>query len=219
MKRSLQLTKDGSHTIIVSELDEPYHSSHGAIQESMHVFIKHGLHTVNKASINILEIGLGTGLNALLTLVEAKRLNMEVHYYAVEKYPLNEGEYSALNYENIIEGCPGGLLNQIHETPWEQSVAITDRFSLFKEKSDFRAMNLSSKYDLIYFDAFSPDKQPALWTEEIFSAIALTSCSGAILTTYSSKVIVRKALSSCGFQVTKVPGPPGKVEMIRATKS
>jgi tRNA U34 5-methylaminomethyl-2-thiouridine-forming methyltransferase MnmC len=219
MKRSLQLTEDGSHTIFVSELDESYHSSRGAIQESTHVFIKQGLHTISKASINILEIGFGTGLNTLLTLLEAVHLDLNVHYHAVEKYPLDVGEYSALNFEKMIKGCPDGILKKIHEAPWEKTVAITDRFSLFKEKSDFRAMNLNEMYDLIYFDAFAPDKQPVLWTAEIFSAIARSSYSGAVLTTYSSKGIVRRALSSSGFHVTKVPGPPGKIEMIRATKS
>ena len=218
MERSLRLTDDGSHTLYVNKLDEPYHSIHGALQESMHVFIKQGLHTISKPVLKILEIGFGTGLNALLTMQFTIQANLEVHYHAVEKYPLHRTEYSQLNFEEFIDGIPKGSLIQMHEAAWESPVQLSDRFSLIKEKSDFRSMNPPGYFDLVYFDAFSPDKQPELWSAEVFSTIQKSTRRGALLVTYSSKGTVRRTLISCGFNVEKVPGPHGKIEMIRATR-
>jgi tRNA U34 5-methylaminomethyl-2-thiouridine-forming methyltransferase MnmC len=218
MERSLKITEDGSHTMFVNGLDEPYHSTHGALQESMHVFIKQGLLTLHQPSVRILELGFGTGLNALLSLRESLVRNLEVYYHAVEKYPLNESEYKLLNYEKVLQNLPKGVLQGIHSCPWGQAIQISDRFTLFKEEADFRSMKLPSKVNLIYFDAFSPDKQPELWTNEVIGTIGQVSEQGAILVTYSSKGVVRRTLSSCGFEVFKVPGPPGKREMIRAIK-
>lgn len=218
MERSLRLTEDGSHTLYVDKLDEPYHSTHGALQESMHVFIEQGLHTISKPALRILEIGFGTGLNALLTMQFAKQANQEVHYHAVEKYPLNRVEYSQLNFEQVIDGVPNGFLNLMHDAEWETPVQLSDRFTLFKEESDFRSMNPPGNFDLVYFDAFSPDKQPALWSADVFSIIQKSTRPGAVLVTYSSKGVVRRTLISCGFKIEKIPGPPGKREMIRATR-
>jgi tRNA U34 5-methylaminomethyl-2-thiouridine-forming methyltransferase MnmC len=141
-----------------------------------------------------------------------------VHYQAVEKYPLLPSEYSGLNYETLIEDLPEGILQKIHEAPWEIKVELSYGFSLFKEKTDIRTMHASGPFDLVYFDAFAPDKQPELWTTEVFGLIAQITNPGAILVTYSSKGMVRRALIDCGFQVFKVPGPPGKREMIRAVR-
>ena len=218
MERRMEMTGDGSHTMYVQELDEPYHSTHGAIQESMHVFIKQGLLTVKKSSIRILELGFGTGLNALLTLTESESRKLDIYYHAVEKYPLKESEYRLLNFERLLSQSPGGSLQQIHSCPWGQAAQISDRFTLFKEEADFRSMNLPANINLIYYDAFSPDKQPELWTENVISSIAQVSECGAVLVTYSSKGIVRRTLASCGFDVQKVAGPPGKREMIKAIK-
>ncbi len=218
MERSLKITEDGSHTMFVKSLDEPYHSSHGALQESMHVFIKQGLLTVKQSSVRILELGFGTGLNALLTLAESIRLKLDIYYHAVEKYPLTDSEFKLLNYEKHIRPSPKGILNKMHSCPWGSPEKISDRFTLFKEDADFRQMNPPPGIKLIYFDAFSPDKQPELWTSDVFDAIGRVSDSGAILVTYSSKGIVRRTLTSCGFDVDKVVGPPGKREMIRAIK-
>ena len=218
MERSLRLTDDGSHTLHVDQLDEPYHSSHGALQESMHVFIKQGLHTISKPKLRILEIGFGTGLNALLTMQFAMQANLKVHYHAVEKYPLNRAEYAQLNFEELIDGVPSGFLNLMHDAEWERSAQLSDRFTIFKEKADFRSMNPPGYFDLIYFDAFSPDKQPELWSNEVFSVIQRSTRRDAVLVTYSSKGIVRRTLISCGFTIEKVPGPPGKIEMIRALR-
>jgi tRNA U34 5-methylaminomethyl-2-thiouridine-forming methyltransferase MnmC len=218
MKRSIRFTEDGSHTFYVDQLNEPYHSNHGALQESMHVFIQQGLLTLNIPSVRILEIGFGTGLNALLTFSEALKLNLEIFYHAVEKYPLEEAEYSALNYEKLIKGAPKGLLDLIHRCPWEKAVKISDQISLHKEESDFRSMIPPSHLNLVYFDAFSPEKQPELWSGDVFASIAEHTDPGAVLVTYSSKGEVRRSLLSCGFEVEKVAGPPGKREMIRAIK-
>ena len=214
----MKMTEDGSHTMFVKGLDEPYHSTHGAIQESMHVFIKQGLLTAKPSSVRILELGFGTGLNALLTLTESLPLKLDIYYHAVEKYPLKESEYSLLNFEKFVAHSPEGTLQRIHSCPWGKAVQISDRFILYKEEADFRSMNLPSNINLIYFDAFSPDKQPELWTEDVIAPIGQVSEPGAILVTYSSKGIVRRTLASCGFEVNKVAGPPGKREMIRAIK-
>ena len=218
MERFLRLTEDGSHTLYVEKLDEAYHSSHGAIQESLHVFIKEGLQSCSGSSLRILEMGFGTGLNALLTWKFAEQKKLKVHYHSVEKYPLKKSEYSMLNFESLIEGLPPGLLNKMHAAPWDSHVQITESFMLHKEKADFRSMKPEGYFDLIYFDAFAPDKQPALWSEEVFSIIQNCTRKGAILVSYSSKGNVRRTLISCGFRVNKVPGPKGKREMIRALR-
>lgn len=218
MKRELRLTEDGSHTIYLPELDEPYHSIHGAIQEARHVFLGHGLLTLNKDSLKILEIGFGSGLNALLTLAEALERGLLIDYYAVEKYPLTHNEYSCINFEELLTGVKPGTLMKLHEAPWEVSSSIADGFTITKEKSDFRTMKSSGPFDLVYFDAFAPQKQPWLWTEEIFRTVSNIVKPGGVLVTYTCKGSVRRALIACGFEVEKVPGPPGKREMIRACK-
>lgn len=218
MNRLLQLTEDGSHTFYLSELDESYHSMHGALQESEHIFINHGFKQVNKTYIRILEIGFGTGLNSILTLRESIKAGVRIHYHAVEKYPLTSSEYPRLNYEMLMDGVPEGILQKMHQTPWGQNVSLMTNFTIYKEQSDFRDMKPEGRFDLIYFDAFAPEKQPELWSEDIFSKIADLSNPGAVLVTYSSKGVVRRALRTCGFNVEKKPGPPGKWEMIRAIR-
>ena len=212
------MTEDGSHTIFMNGMDEPYHSTRGALQESRHVFINEGLQRTEQTHLRILEVGFGTGLNALLTLKESISRNLNIYYHAVEKYPLSETEYTLLNYEKVIDSCPTGMLLRLHDSPWDRPVKMTGDFTLYKENSDFRSMKLPSHFNLIYFDAFSPEKQPELWAYDIFSTIQQVSDPGAILVTYSSKGAVRRTLTACGFDVNKVPGPPGKREMIRAVK-
>jgi tRNA U34 5-methylaminomethyl-2-thiouridine-forming methyltransferase MnmC len=218
MKRELRITEDGSHTLFVHDIEEPYHSMHGAIQESRHIFIIQGLLTIKRSTVRILELGLGTGLNLILTLLEAIKLEKNIHYHAVEKYPLLSEEYRALNYEHIIPGLPSGVLERVHSAPWNKEFKLSETFSIIKEKSDFRSMAPPGKYDLVYFDAFAPDKQPHLWSAEIFKKISSLVCPDGVLVSYSVKGSVRRALESTGFSVNKVPGPPGKREMIRATR-
>ncbi len=218
MKRELRITEDGSHTLYVPEMEETYHSVHGAIQESLYIFLEQGFLTLDKEFLNILEIGFGTGLNALLTLAEANKRDIKVRYHSIEKYPLDYKEYSQLNYEDFIEGLTPGSLMKMHESPWEEAVPISDHFTLLKERSDLREIKLQGPYDLVYFDAFDPEKQAHLWTEQIFGRISSAVKPGGILLTYTSKGNVRRALISCQFDVKKVPGPPGKRHILRATR-
>lgn len=214
----MRLTEDGTHTLYVSGLDETYHSIHGALQESIHVFINQGFHMVKKSPLHILDIGLGTGLNLLLSLIESVRDKKEIFYHAVEKYPLLPSEYNKLNYEKIIPGIPVGGLIRMHEAPWEENYELTEHFWIHKEQSDFRSMKPTKRFDLVYFDAFAPVKQPYLWSADIFSKLYDLMVPGGILVSYTSKGSVRRALVSCGFEVKKVSGPSRKWEMIRATR-
>jgi tRNA U34 5-methylaminomethyl-2-thiouridine-forming methyltransferase MnmC len=218
MKREVRITGDGSHTVYVAELNEPYHSTHGAMRESQHVFIEQGLQKTVRSPLRILEIGFGTGLNLLLTLAASNEMGIAVHYHTVEKYPLIPSEYSALNYQKLIRNIPEGAFMAIHESPWDHHIDLTDTFSLFKEKADIRLMEPGTGYNLVYFDAFAPDKQPHLWSEEVFKKIYNCMNPEGLLVTYASKGSVRRTMSACGFRIEKVPGPPGKREMIRACR-
>ena len=218
MIRELRITEDGSHTIFLKDLAEPYHSIHGSIQESMHVFINQGFGLTRHSPVHILEIGLGTGLNALLTLSESEKRGIEVIYHAVEKYPLLPEEFKELNFEKFIPDIPAGSLLAIHEGPWQQDFNLSSNFRLYKELTDIRSMKPGGKFDLVYFDAFAPDKQPELWSEEVFTQVAGCMNPRAILVTYAAKGSVRRTMKACGLQVEKVPGPPGKREMIRAAR-
>jgi tRNA U34 5-methylaminomethyl-2-thiouridine-forming methyltransferase MnmC len=203
---SIKATNDGSSTIYNEELDEHYHSIHGALQESLHVFIKMGLnyhvkHNENLQKLNILEIGFGTGLNCILTLIEhLKNEKITVKYSAIEPFPLNSTSLKSLNFK--LSNQHLNLFNKIHESNWEkENIILTNSF-----------------YDLIYFDAFAPRKQPELWNLEVFNKLfKLTSINGTLVT-YCAKGQVRRDLESVGFKVERLNGPPGKREMLRATK-
>ena len=212
------ITKDGSHSIYVHELDEHYHSLNGAITESQHVFIEAGLKQFESSHIRILEMGFGTGLNALLTLAEANESDISIHYTGIEKYPLEKTLTDLLNFESISDHTITGMLKLIHDSPWHQEVRIKPGFILKKIQCDMHEMAQEDEFDLVYFDAFAPDKQPELWTEDLFRRIFLSMRPQSILTTYSSKGAVRRNLKAAGFRVEKIPGPPGKLEITRAYK-
>jgi tRNA U34 5-methylaminomethyl-2-thiouridine-forming methyltransferase MnmC len=214
----LVITEDGSHSIYVKALDEHYHSVYGAITESQHVFIEAGLKQCKNSYIRILEMGFGTGLNALLTLAETNKSNISVYYIGIEKYPLESTMIESLNYESIIDPTWKGMLKLIHDSPWQEDVLIKPEFLLKKLQCDMYEMKLTNEFDLVYFDAFAPEKQPELWTEDLFRKIFQSMRSHSILTTYSSKGMVRRNLKAAGFRVEKIPGPPGKREMTRAYK-
>ena len=232
MKTLLKTTRDGSHTLFVPELEEHYHSIHGAIQEALHVFINAGFLHCIKSSIQLLEIGFGTGLNALLTLLAAESMGKKVHYHTLEHYPLQKESIMQLNHPKQIVGR--GLFSKkqtlahitqlfraIHKAPWEAEQSITPFFKLTKEKFDITQIELfnpKQQYDLIYFDAFGPDKQPEMWQSSIFNRIYSLSAQNAVFTTYCAKGAVRRMLQSSGFSVERIPGPPGKREMLRAAK-
>lgn len=218
LNRELKITEDGSHTLFVPELNEHYHSTHGAIQEALHVYIEAGFTNCEKNPILILEVGFGTGLNCLLTLLEAEKQNRKVIYHSIELYPINQEEIEHLNYTSQIPNSDSSIFKKLHNAKWNQEVKITEHFTLNKLQGDLRGFNFPRKYDLVYFDAFAPDIQPTLWTLEVFENIHKFLHPNATLTTYCTKGIVKQALRASGFKVKRLPGPPGKRQMLRATK-
>ncbi|MBC8616623.1 tRNA (5-methylaminomethyl-2-thiouridine)(34)-methyltransferase MnmD [Parabacteroides faecis] len=218
MKRELQETADGSHTLFIPEMDEHYHSVNGAVQESRHVFIEAGLHRQEKKDITVFEVGFGTGLNAYLTLLAAENEDRSVDYFSVELYPLDPALVRALNYGDMI--CPEKkmLFTALHSAAWNEPVKITDHFTLHKIQGDNNSCTLPEDMDLIYFDAFAPDKQPEMWSQEIFDRLYAHTSEGGILTTYCAKGVVRRMMQKAGYSVERIPGPPGKREMLRAIK-
>ncbi len=213
--RSLVITDDGSSSLFVPELGEHYHSQFGAIQESQHIFIDAGLAIIAKPTIRILEFGFGTGLNAVLSFRYAIQFDKQLLYTTFEKYPLQADEYRGLKFVPSLDT----FLQRIHQAEWSRNVLIDERFQLLKLQDDFRNFQTSlEKYDLVYYDAFAPDVQPHLWTKEIFEEIFESMNAGGILTTYTVKGMVRRALQAVGFMVEKIPGPIGKREITRAIK-
>lgn len=230
MKREIIITSDGSTTIHLPDWDEQYHSKHGAIQEAYHVFIKHGLHhycntklltdsSKNNSEISILEIGFGTGLNTFITLLESEKLKQNIDYNGVEGYPISEEEMKQLNYaEQLNDVNSNSFFNTIHHISWEEKNQITTLFALTKQEKFFSDIDDVEKYHIIYFDAFGARVQPELWTEAIFKKMYNALKPNGVLVTYSAKGSVRRAMLAVGFSVEKLPGPPGKREMLRATK-
>jgi tRNA U34 5-methylaminomethyl-2-thiouridine-forming methyltransferase MnmC len=217
--RTIITTTDGSHTVEIPELKVTYHSRHGAVQESMHVFIEAGLRYVldredASSPLRIFEMGLGTGLNALLTVMEAERTKVHIHYTAVEAYPLQKDEWQALNYGK--DDQQKQWLQQIHEASWNAEVKISEYFTLHKEQKKLVNVITSEHFHLVYYDAFAPGAQPELWKREVFEQLQKMLESGGVLVTYCSKGDVRRAMTAAGFSVEKIPGPLGKREMLRA---
>lgn len=218
MEIRLISTRDGSDSFYVPALDETYHSKHGAIQESQHVFIANGLEyyvdQVESQKVDILEFGFGTGLNALLTFKAKPDFN--ISYHSLEKYPIKQVLANQLNYGKILERSE--LFKKILVSPWGTWHELTDNHSLLKEEIDFVDFEPESSYDLIYFDAFAPSKQPELWSVEILRKCYDALKNGGAFVTYSAKGQLRRDLESLGFTVERLPGPPGKAEMLRARK-
>lgn len=223
MERKIIRTDDGSVTIHLPEWNEQYHSKHGAVQEARHVFLKMGLYHFleNNESdeISVLEIGFGTGLNAFLTLIEAENLQKKITYTGVEAYPVSADEVKLLNYPEACDATyKTSLFQKLHQTAWEEEFEISENFILQKQQKKFNEINDKQSYDLIYFDAFGARVQPELWTEEIFEKMFNALKQNGVLVTYAAKGSVRRAMLTSGFQVEKLPGPPGKREMLRAVK-
>ena len=210
----IRKTADGSNTLFMPELDETYHSLFGAIQESTFIFIEQGLKMCRKNSIRVLEVGFGTGLNTLLTALEAKRAKKVIYYETLELYPVSIGDAQLLHYPESLENC-GELFDRIHLADWEADIAINPFFVLHKVKTDFTKYELTGTYDVVYFDAFSPEKQPEMWQEAGFRTIIEHCNPDAIFTTYCAKGAVRRVLQQVGFRVERLPGPPGKREVLR----
>ncbi len=229
MPPSIIKTADGSHSLFVKELDEHYHSVHGAIQESKHVFIEAGLkqyilptaiHNATNGSLSILEIGLGTGLNALLTFIEAEKININIKYTAIEAFPISIELAAELNYIECLDAQQyQSIYNKIHSCVWEKPVELSRSFSIYKIHHTLQDAIIENKYNLIYFDAFGPRVQPEMWREDIFAKLFAMVESKGSLVTYCAKGEVKRTLKRVGFTVESLQGPPGKREMIRAKKN
>ena len=221
MTQQLVITEDGSSSIFIAELDEHYHSIHGAIQESNHVFIQAGLFQKLKQQkeISILEIGFGTGLNTLLTCIESEQHQQKINYTAIEKFPLQENIYQQLNFCSLLDepNC-ANFFNSIHATSWESNNQISTNFNLIKLQQNIEDIKFENQFDIIYFDAFAPSAQPELWTSEVFDSMFKSLKNNGILVTYCAKGVVKRTLKSVGFKVEALPGPIGKREMTRAIK-
>ena len=226
-KITLEKTADGSHTIYVPELNEHYHSMNGAVQESQHVYVTAGLlhyiHThypvnvfnneIQQPEIQLLEFGLGTGLNAFLTALEAEKQKIKIRYVALEKFPLSQEITNQLNYStvNLL------LFQEIHKSDWGNPVEITPYFILQKIAIDFTEFDFAGKYDVVYYDAFAPDKQPEVWSQELFDKTFNAMNLGGVLTTYCAKGSIRRMMQQSGFMVERIKGALGKREMLRAS--
>ena len=223
MKRKIITTRDGSTTIHLEDWNEQYHSTHGAIQEAEHVFIKTGLqhtkNTFNPEQIHILEIGFGTGLNAFMTFLEAKKHQFFINYIGVEAYPVASAEISQLNYISELKAeDETDIFNTMHASDWEIKTTLTENFQLTKRQQFFDQINDQEIYNLIYFDAFGARVQPELWTVDIFQKMYNALQDNGVLVTYAAKGSVRRAMQEVGFTGERLPGQPGKREMLRATK-
>lgn len=225
----LEQTADGSYTLYVPELDEHYHSVKGALTESQHIFIEMGLKHAPIPNPRILEIGLGTGLNAFLTLLEAEESRRKVHYTGIERYPLDEETLKKLDYPHIIDRQHEEDYYAIHRSPWGTETTLSPWFTLHKVQGDFTRLfhptegnpsAIASRYDVIYFDAFAPEKQPEMWEQSLFDNLYKALNDRGVLTTYCAKGAVRRMLQTAGFTTERLPGPPGgKREILRATKN
>lgn len=208
----IEKTADGSDTLRHPVTGETYHSSRGALGESLHVFIENGLKAVPGKEISVLEMGFGSGLNAWLTLDHARHNGLSVDYTAVELYPVPSEIAALLNYTT------DPIFIALHNAPWEEPTEMCPGFRLTKKQADFASSEFTRKFDVVYFDAFAPDTQPELWTAAVFSQLRNAIKPGGILVTYSAKGSVKRALRETGFDVHRLPGALGKRHMLRAIK-
>lgn len=219
----IELTEDGSLTLFAPSFGEHYHSTHGAVQESLHIYIgmalAERLHALRGADppLRLFEVGFGTGLNALLTYQMAEAERIPIHYYSIEKFPIEPDVYEALHYEGVTGPLDSAeVLHTLHSAPWGKAVQLSPFFTLEKLRGDLTECSFPEGLSVIYYDAFSPDSQPELWTEELFARLFASSLPEAVLTTYCAKGEVRRRLQRAGFLVERLPGPPGKREVLRA---
>lgn len=216
----IEQTADGSNTLFVPELNEHYHSVKGALTESEHIFINMGLKHSAVSAPHVLEIGFGTGLNAFLTQLEAERSKRSIRFTTLERYPLAESVVRSLNYPEHIAPEHAASYYALHQAEWNIPVAISPHFTLCKIETDFTTYHFEDNYDVIYFDAFAPEKQPEMWSQPLFETLFRQTNRGGVLTTYCAKGVVRRMLQSAGFTVERLPGPPGgKREILRAVKA
>lgn len=216
----LLLTADGSHTLFSEQFNEVYHSRHGALQEAKHVYIDNGLKCYNQSELQVLEIGFGTGLNALLTWLHAENTQTKICYTAIELHPVESAMIGQLNFPQKVEHKNAEIFfSLLHATAWGSIHHLTTYFSLHKLQVDAHTYPLTSNsYHLVYFDAFAPNHQADMWTVGIFQKIYAAMKPGGLLVTYCAKGEVQRAMKLSGFHIEKLPGPPGKREMLRGNK-
>ena len=220
LKKLIVKTQDGSNTIFVPEFHETYHSTHGAIQESLHVFIRSGLKfKAELKDLNVLEIGFGTGLNALLSFIDSEKRNINIKYTSIEAYPLKWNFVRKLNYIDLIfNGKYYDIYKKIHTCYWESYFELSSNFTIRKQNVQLQNVLFDNEFDVIYFDAFAPRVQPELWTDRVFTSMYKALRRGGILVTYCAKGSVKRVLKNVGFELQSIPGPPGKREISRAIK-
>ncbi len=222
MELAIFKTEDGSDSLFNPDLDEVYHSKHGAINESMHVFIKAGLEYLSDRfkTIKILEVGFGTGLNALLTFEYCYFNKITAQYYTLEPFPIKPEIFSKLNYPNLCKIPDAQLLfSRLHQSPWKEELWLNDKFLFIKSLKGIEEDHLiPGNINLVYFDAFAMDIQPEMWSQRVFEKIYRSMQVNGVLVTYAAKGQVRRNLQGAGFSVERIPGPKGKREMLRATK-
>ncbi|HKL37870.1 MAG TPA: tRNA (5-methylaminomethyl-2-thiouridine)(34)-methyltransferase MnmD [Bacteroidales bacterium] len=221
MKRSqpeFRVTGDGSHTLYLKEMGEYYHSTHGAIRESEYVFIEKGLKACESSSLDLLEVGFGTGLNALLTLKHAREEGLTIRYDALELYPLPPEVFMKLNYTSWLDQEAGGWFEKLHRTAFNQVTEITPFFHLHKMQQDFISFDPNRFYDLVYFDAFAPGKQPEMWSSRPLTNLFQALKPSGVLVTYCAQGKFKRLLKEIGYEVESLTGPPGKREMTRAIR-
>lgn len=223
MNRKIITTEDGSSSIFWEEMDENYHSRYGSVQESMCVFIQAGLMAKLPTSepLSILEMGFGTGLNALLTYCQQleQAPSTPIHYTSLEAYPLEKDLIDPLNFiETLKSEAQRAIFDKMHQNTWNKAVKLSDFFTLEKRWLKLEEYTPERLYDIVYFDAFAPSAQPELWTESVFKKMYACLKEGGILTTYCAKGTVKRAMKAAGFKIEALPGPIGKREMTRAIK-
>lgn len=211
-------TDDGSPTLVHPLFGERYHSCHGSVTESRHTFIDAGLAQCTRPRASIFEMGFGSGLNALLSLMYAAEHQTDITYHAIDLYPVDPSVCRALSYPELA-GCDRELFHALHDAPWDRLTAITDRFTILKRECDIADYHFDHTYDLAYWDAFAPDSTPEAWSCEVFGRLHRHMSPGGILVTYCAKGSVKQALRQAGFAVTRLPGAPGKRHMVRAAAS
>jgi tRNA U34 5-methylaminomethyl-2-thiouridine-forming methyltransferase MnmC len=217
----LFVTSDGSHSLQSHTYGVSYHSKYGAVQETQHIFINAGLRlkSVIQSDISILEIGFGTGLNALMTLIEAKRKNLNIKYTTLEAYPVDPKLVEQLNFVEQLQAPDfKDVFLEMHRCEWGEWTSINENFQFLKQKQFFQELNFESEFDLVYFDAFAPSAQPELWEAPLMERIFNALKPSGVMTTYCAKGAVKRTLKNIGFEVKALPGPPGKREMTRAVK-
>ena len=221
MNRKIIVTEDKSKTLLIPALNETYHSIHGALNESMHVFIQTGYQfLLPRKEMKIFEMGFGTGLNALVTLNEAFQSNTSVEYHSLEKYPITLDEINALNFESLEHLENAFYFKGLHDCDWGNIHAITPFFNLLKMHEDLLSIHLADAfYDLIYFDAFGPGTQADLWTSSVMAKMYKTLKPGGVLVTYCAQGQFKRNLKEAGFDIENLPGPAGKREITRAIKA